>query len=148
MPPMFRLRLHIIIPTSLFLALTVSTVASAATAVLFVPETTTRSSETHPWDQSDRKHGSRRRSYRSTQAIRNDPYYRRTETYALHPYYRGHYDDILTVRDTSRRAESQRRFYMESFPYLQAPNVFSCSEYSYTRRNNRMPPTDFKCLRR
>lgn len=103
--------------------------------------------EVHPYDQPHRKPGNRRRSYRSRFDFRSDPYYRRTQTHALHPYYRNHYHDILTVHDTSRDAEYFRQAYIQSFPYVQLPSATDCSEYSYYKRHNRLPPKDFRCIR-
>ena len=103
--------------------------------------------EVHPYDQPDRRHGSRRRSYRARYNFRTDPYFQRTETHALHPYYRNHYHDILTVTDTSREAEIGRQSYLNNFPYFHVPIETNCAEYSFYKAHNRLPPKNFNCIR-
>ena len=103
--------------------------------------------EVHPYDQVDRRHGSRRRSYRSRFSYRSDPYFRRTETHALHPYYRKHYHDVLTVSDTSEYGEAFRDYYHEAFPFVQLPSETNCREYGFYKGHNRLPPKDFECFR-
>lgn len=103
--------------------------------------------EVHPYDQPDRRPGNKRASYRSRFNFRTDPYFQRTTTHALHPYFRNHYDDILTVKDASRDAEYFRQAYINSYPYIQLPSATDCAEYSFYKRHNRLPPKDFTCLR-
>ncbi len=103
----------------------------------------------HMWDRAHRRpssatHQLTRRDFYSP--AYNDAYYQRTETHALHPYYRNNYSTFLDVSG-GRSNYFQRRMFLSGFPDFRVPSATSCSNYSYVRENYRTPPGEFRCLR-
>jgi len=101
---------------------------------------------THPYDTPARRSYRSSRSFQYRNAHLRNPYFRRTVTHALHPYYRNHYSDVL-VGDRSGRRNIAKEIYLKGFPYYRIASAVQCSSYSYFRPNYRIPPSKFKCLR-
>lgn len=136
MPPMFTKHFALITGILILIPFAFDTVPTAYAG----------SYGTHPYDTAAR------RSYRSTRTIQSrnahlrDPYYRRTVTHALHPYYRNHYNDVL-VSDRSGRRDLAKEMYLSGFPHYKISSPVQCSSYSYFRPNYRIPPSEFTCLK-
>lgn len=100
----------------------------------------------HPWDQPGRaSHRSHVRLSRRSPFVDN-PYFQRTQTHALHPYYRNNYHTLLTV-DRGNKPDLRSQLFLEGFPFFRMPSATSCSNFSYYRENYRIPPEDFRCIR-
>jgi len=99
----------------------------------------------HAWDNPYRRPGGTiyRKVYSS---VLDDPYFQRTETHALHPYYRNNYSTFLSVQPGGV-TDVQRKMFLTGFPYYRVPSATRCSNYSYVRENYRTPPREFRCDR-
>jgi hypothetical protein len=100
----------------------------------------------HPWDTYNRTYRASSKTRRSNRAHQNNPYYQRTQTHALHPYYRNNYHVFLNT-STSRKTNFQQQLFLSGFPYYRIPDVADCRNHSYFRANYRTPPSDFRCIR-
>jgi len=99
----------------------------------------------HPWDSYQRSYRYRISQRHNRTVDRSDPYFMRTETHALHPYYRNNYHTFLDV-DSSNVTSFQRELFLSGFPYYRVPDTSTCSNHSYYRPNYRTPPSDFRCI--
>ena len=136
MPPMFK-KLPLALITSFLVALLPTPLSSNAEA---------KGEGVHPYDRTNR-HASRVRVIRTrSRLIYDNPYFRRTETHALHPYFRNSYYSILNV-DRSNRDTVQDSYRLVGYPHYRAPSATSCTNHSYYRPNYRTPPSDFRCIR-
>ena len=121
----------------------------ALISVPFAPHVEAAGEGVHPWDRSGRRPSNS--SYKITRRNRNslvydDPYFQRTETHALHPYYRNNYSTFLDVGN-DRRTNFQRQIFLSGFPFYRVPSATDCMNHSYYRPNYRIPPSDFRCIR-
>ena len=114
--------------------------------IAFSPHAEAAGEGVHPYDRTSR-HLSQVHVVRSrSRLVYDNPYYRRTETHALHPYFRNSYYSILNV-DRTRRDTVQDGYQLVGFPFYRAPSATSCGNHSYFRPNYRTPPSDFRCIR-
>lgn len=103
----------------------------------------------HPYDRANRRPSQLTHVLmwrRGSRLLYDNPYYRRTETHALHPYYRNSYSSFLDT-GRARRTGLQRRLFLSGFPYYRVPSATDCRNHSYYRPNYRTPPSDFRCIR-
>jgi len=103
----------------------------------------------HPWDVRPRRH---------YENIKIDPYRYgknyfylhpdRSQTHALHPYYRDSYYDPPVDLEHARYSLLRREGvqYAEEFAYRpQRYSLADCDNYSYSRPNYRIPPYGYFC---
>lgn len=132
MPPMFH-KLSLALVTALLLA-SLSPRAEAAWEGV------------HPYDRSNRR-PSQVLSHRArSRLLYDNAYFRRTVTYALHPFYRNNYYTLLDVGST-RRTSAEQQFLLAEFPFFRVPSATDCQNFSYYRPNYRTPPSGFQCIR-
>lgn len=99
----------------------------------------------HPWDTYARTHRAGSVLHHSRETDRSDPYFMRTETHALHPYYRNNYHIFLDT-GSSQVTDFQRELFLSGFPFYRVPDTSTCRNHSYYRPNYRIPPSDFRCI--
>jgi hypothetical protein len=104
---------------------------------------------THPYDQSSRKSSGRNRNSGTLgyRAIENFYYsHHRTQTHALHPYYRGRYPYVFNYDPL----ELSR---LRPYPFANEAQVPSwqetcggCNNYRYRQDTQWTPPYNYECL--
>jgi len=127
----------------------ITTFLFALVSVSFAPHAEAAGEGVHPWDRYNRRpsnstHKITRRNRNSL--VYDNPYFRRTQTHALHPYYRNNYHTLLDVGD-DRRTDFQREIFLSGFPFYRVPSATECGNHSYYKPNYRTPPNDFRCIR-
>ena len=74
----------------------------------------------------------------------------RSQTHALHPYYRERYYESPLNADAIRYSRSYRsdiRYTFEDAYVPQSHNLSTCYNYSYGRANYRVPPYGYRCVK-
>lgn len=128
---MFRIQFFTIGVVTAFVCIAFTNQASARQYNTITIEHYTADYGVHPYDRADRQPGYRTRR-RTSRSAQDNAYYRRTETHALHPYYRTHYYDTFSTQNT--------------YPYGYGQPATLCQEYSFYKAKNRLPPRDFRCI--